>query len=218
MRIEYIGHACFLATSEQGTRVVFDPYEPGAFGGAFGYGPPDVAADVVFTSHDHADHGAVGSVSGSPRHVRAAGAGEHKGVSWRGLETFHDDSRGSARGRNAVFNVTLDGLNLCHLGDLGHALSAADARQIGRVDVLFAPVGGHFTIDAAAAVKAAETLKPRVVVPMHFKTPKVSLPIAGLEDFLRAAPWPVREKGPAAELSAADMPAATEVWTMKSAR
>ena len=218
MRIDYLAHACFLVTGDSGTRVAFDPYEPGGFGGAVRYGAPDVQADLVFISHDHADHNAIGQIGGAPRAVKNAGPGEHRGVRWQGLAAFHDQSGGSERGKVVVFRVVLDGVSFCHLGDLGQKLTAAEAGKLGAVDVLFAPVGGCFTIDAAAAVWMGQLLKPRVLVPMHFKTPKVDFPIAPAEDFVRASPWPVKSQGSSVEFAGKDLPASTEVWLLKPAR
>jgi len=218
MRIEYLGHACFRVAGDAGKALVFDPYEPGCFGGALTYAEPGVSADVVFLSHDHADHGASGQISGSPKVVGEAGCGEHDGVSWVGVETCHDASGGAERGSNVIFNVTMDGVRLCHLGDLGHPLEAGQCASIGGVDVLFAPVGGHFTIDAGTAVEVARQLDPGILVPMHFKTDKVGFPIAPLDDFTAVSPWPVEDMGRAAEFAAGELPEATAVWIMEPSR
>jgi L-ascorbate metabolism protein UlaG (beta-lactamase superfamily) len=218
MRIDYLAHACFLVTGDSGVKVAFDPYEPGGFGGALRYAAPDVQADLVFTTHDHADHNAVGGIGGAPRAVRAAGPGEHRGVRWQGLAAFHDQSGGSERGKVVVFGVAVDGVSFCHLGDLGQKLTAGEAGRLGAIDVLFAPVGGYFTIDAAGAVWIGKLLKPRVLVPMHFKTPKVDFPIAPVEEFLRLSPWPVKKKGAGVDFQKASLPAATEVWLMEPSR
>jgi L-ascorbate metabolism protein UlaG (beta-lactamase superfamily) len=218
MRIDYLAHACFLVTGDSGVRVAFDPYDTRHYGAAFRFKPAGVDADLVFVSHDHADHNAAGEIGGSPRVVKGAAAGSHRGVEWSGLGVFHDDSRGSQRGPNTVFRLALDGVSLCHLGDLGAPLGPAEAAKLGAVDVLFVPVGGHFTIDAAGAVAVGKLLKPKLLVPMHFKTAKLDFPIAPPEDFLRLSPWPVKKKGGSAALGAADLPAATEVWFLEPQR
>ena len=218
MRIDYLAHACFLVTGDSGIRVVFDPYDTEHYGAAFRYKPSGADADLVFVSHDHADHNAAGEIGGSPRVIKGAAAGSHRGVEWLGLDSFHDESRGSQRGPMTVFRVTLDGVSLCHVGDLGVPFSSADGARLGKVDVLFAPVGGHYTIDAAGAVAVGKLLKSRVFVPMHFQTAKVDFPIAPPEDFLGISPWPVKKKGSSVKFSASDLPAATEVWFMEPAR
>ncbi|HOX06616.1 MAG TPA: MBL fold metallo-hydrolase [Planctomycetota bacterium] len=218
MRIDYLAHACFLVTGDSGVRIAFDPYDPKHYGAAFRFKPAGADADLVFASHDHADHGAVGEIGGSPRVVKGAVSGSHRGVEWSGLGAFHDEAHGAQRGPVTVFRLTVEGIALCHLGDLGAPLAAAEAAKLGKPDVLFVPVGGHFTIDAAGAVAVGRLLKPRVVVPMHFRTTKLDFPIAPPEDFLDISPWPVSRKGGTVTFKTAELPSTTEVWFMEPLR
>ena len=57
---------------------------------------------------------------------------------------------------------------VAHLGDLGH-VSGVDGLQ--NIDVLLVPIGGFYTIDTGAAIQVIERVKPRIAIPMHFKTP-----------------------------------------------
>jgi len=190
MKIEWLGHACFLLTSDSGVKVLTDPFDE-----KVGYPPPAVETDVVTVSHQHFDHNATHLLPGHP--VVVEGAGEHAaaGVAIRGVGVFHDPDRGAKRGPNTVFIIGMDGLNVCHLGDLGHPLSAEQAAEIGRVDVLCVPVGGFYTIDAKTAHAVVEQLKPAVILPMHYKyDTKVDLPIAPVDDFLQYYPGAERQK------------------------
>jgi L-ascorbate metabolism protein UlaG (beta-lactamase superfamily) len=180
MKIKWLGHTCFLITSRDGLRVITDPY---AVGGGISYSPIRETANVIVVSHDHGDHSNVSAVQGKPEIVKGSGKKIVKGIQFKGIATFHDACHGQERGHNTVFCFTLDDLRLCHLGDLGHVLSTGQVTEIGAVDILFIPVGGFFTIDASAACQVCEQLKPRVVIPMHFKTPKCAYPIAGVENF-----------------------------------
>jgi len=182
MTTKFLGHATFLITSEDGVRIITDPYEPGGFGGQIGYGPITEEADVVTVSHDHADHNYVRGVPGNP--VVVTSAGEVSGINFEVTESYHDDAQGAQRGSNRIFCFEVDGIRLCHLGDLGHLLSPEQAASLGRVDVLFVPVGGTFTIDARQATALIKQLHPAVAIPMHFKTPEAGLPIAPVDDFL----------------------------------
>jgi L-ascorbate metabolism protein UlaG (beta-lactamase superfamily) len=182
MKIKWLGHACFLITSRSGLRVITDPY---VVGGGIDYSPIKETADVVVVSHDHGDHNNVSAVRGKPELVKANGAKFVKGIRFRGVATSHDASQGSERGPNTAFCFTIDGLKLCHLGDLGHVLSPGQVTEIGTVDILFVPVGGFFTIEATVARQVCDQLKPRITIPMHFKTSKCAYPIAGVEDFLK---------------------------------
>jgi len=185
MKIKFYGHSAFLITSDQGATIALDPYESGAFGGALTYGKIPDQADVVLVSHDHADHNDAKDVPGSPEIVKGSGPKTAKGISFKGISAYHDPSKGSERGANTIFTFAVDGIRVCHLGDLGHILSDKDLAEIGPVDILFIPVGGHFTIDPKEATRVADQIKPRVLIPMHFKTDKVNFPIVPVEDFLK---------------------------------
>ena len=185
MKIKWYGHAAFLITSNQGVKILTDPYEPGAFGGQLSYGKITDQTDIVLTSHDHADHNHTGDLPGSPQIIKGSGSRTSKGIHVKGIATFHDPSKGSERGANTIFAFTVDGIQICHLGDLGHVLTQKELTEIGPVDLLLTPVGGFYTIDAKEAAQIAEAIKPKVLIPMHFKTEKCGFPIAPVEDFLR---------------------------------
>ncbi|MFB3885159.1 MAG: MBL fold metallo-hydrolase [Thermodesulfobacteriota bacterium] len=185
MKIKWYGHSAFLITSDQGVKIITDPYESGAYGGQLSYGQIKDRADVVLTSHDHADHNDPKSLPGSPEIVKGSGSKTVKGISIKGISTYHDPSKGSERGANTIFSLAVDGIRICHLGDLGHILSEKELAEIGPVDILLIPVGGYFTIDAKEATRVAEQIKPKVLIPMHFKTEKCGFPITPVEDFLK---------------------------------
>ncbi len=122
---------------------------------------------------------------GRLRSLKGAGSKTLKGISIKGISTFHDPSKGSERGANVIFNLSVDGMQVCHLGDLGHVLSDKEVSEIGPVDILLIPVGGYYTIDHKEATRVAEQIKPKVLIPMHFKTSKCTFPIAPVDDFLK---------------------------------
>lgn len=214
MKIKWLGHACFLITSRSGSTVITDPY---AVGGGISYSPIRETADVVVVSHEHDDHSNVSAVRGSPEVVKGSGRRTSKGIEFKGVATFHDASQGQQRGPNIVFCFSIDGLKLCHLGDLGHVLSPGQVAEIGPVDIAFVPVGGFFTIDATVAGQVCDQLKPKVVVPMHFKTAKCAYPIAGVSDFLRNRKDVRDVKGSEMELEHKDLPTATEIVVLQPA-
>ena len=214
MKIKWLGHACFLITSDGGLRVITDPY---AVGGGINYSPIRETADVVAVSHDHSDHNNVGTVQGKPEVVKGTGTKTAKGVQFRGVATSHDTSQGKQRGPNTVFCFTIDDIRLCHLGDLGHVLSPAQVTEIGAVDILFVPVGGFFTIDAAVASRVYDQLKPKVVIPMHFKTPECGYTIGGVDDFLRSKKNVRKAMASEVEFQRDELPIATEIVLLQPA-
>jgi len=103
----------------------------------------------------------------------------------RQIETFHDGKHGELRGRNLISVISSEGMNLAHLGDLGHELSGAQLEELGSIDVLLIPVGGYYTIDAKTAKKIADAIAPRVLVPMHYRFGAHGYPEIGtLDEFL----------------------------------
>jgi len=137
-------------------------------------------------SHDHHDHNCLTGVSGEPLVIRTAGEHTAGEIAVTGYDSFHDDAKGAKRGSNIVFRYQIDGLNVLHLGDLGHMLSEELIARIGPVDVLFAPIGGVFTINAKTATQLADALRAKVFIPMHYKTPALHFNVEGLEPLLAA--------------------------------
>jgi L-ascorbate metabolism protein UlaG (beta-lactamase superfamily) len=208
MEIKWYGHSCFEITSEDGRVVVTDPFDA-----SVGYQVPEIIADVVTVSHEHFDHNNVGAIKGNPDVVK--GAGEHmvKGMRFYGVKTYHDTSKGAERGENTVFLVDIDGMRLCHLGDLGHALEPNQLISIKEkdidIDVLFIPVGGVFTIDAKGADVVLRQLEPKIAVPMHYKTSPVQLNIKKVDQFIKGKKKVRKEK--ILSLRKEDLPQATEI-------
>lgn len=179
VRVSWLGHSMFLLEDGAGNRLVTDPYD-----GHVGYPLPKVEATIVLVSHDHTDHCNVGLVQGSPLVVRDEEPREHGGISIRGFRSYHDNKGGAERGRNIIYRWTMQGMTFVHLGDLGHLLDEGLAGQLAGADVLFVPVGGTFTIDADEAFRVVGALKPRIAVPMHFKTDACTFPIQSEEPFV----------------------------------
>lgn len=187
MKVKWLGHSAFLLTSDSGTKVLTDPYKSGSFDGAVGYKPITEEADIVTASHEHDDHYCLEGLPEGYECITSAGEHEARGIKIRGLKTYHDTSHGKERGSNIVFVMDLDGIRVCHLGDLGHTLSEEDIAAIGKVDVLLIPVGGFYTIGPKEAVEVMKALSPSIVIPMHFKTESLEFPIKPVEDFLSLA-------------------------------
>ena len=214
MRVKWLGHACFLITSRHGLRVITDPY---AVGGGINYYPIKETADVVSVSHGHDDHSNVSAVKGKPEIINNNGIKNAKGIQFKGVATYHDEAQGGQRGPNTIFCFTIDDMKLCHLGDLGHVLNPEQVSEIGTVDILFVPVGGFYTIDAPVASQVCDQLKPKVVIPMHFRTPRCAYPIAGVEDFLKDKKNVRKAGGSEAEFERERLPAATEIVLLQPA-
>lgn len=181
MKIKWLGHASFLITTADGVKIITDPF--GEYNG-LNYAPISESADIILVSHQHGDH-VGGKVGGNPQQIAQAGSTTDKGIGFKGITSYHDPSGGKERGDNIIFRFAVEGINICHLGDLGHVLSDEQISEIGGVDILLIPVGGFFTIDAAEATRVCNQIKPKVVIPMHVSNDKCGFPIATVEDFLQ---------------------------------
>jgi len=214
LKIKWLGHAAFVITSDNGTRIITDPYTPQ---GGLSYGRIDEPAHIVTTTHGHFDHNNVSAVSGKPEVIRGAVSKEVRGVRIKGIPAFHDTSGGRQRGEIIIFTLVVDGIAVCHLGDIGHPLTREQISEVGKVDVLLIPVGGYYTVEPPVATQICSDLSPRVIIPMHFKTSKADLPIAGVEDFLRGKTNVRRLAVSEVEFKLDGLPARTEILVLTPA-
>jgi L-ascorbate metabolism protein UlaG (beta-lactamase superfamily) len=169
MEITFIGHSCFKIKGKSST-IVIDPYDPSKTG----YKLPKLSADLVLISHGHDDHNNSTAVSDTKMVIDAPGEYEVSGVHIVAIPTFHDEKSGSERGRNIMYQISLDGITLLHCGDLGHELSKETLEKMDTIGVLMIPVGGTYTIDAKAAVSVISSVEPGIVIPMHYQTDDLS--------------------------------------------
>lgn len=182
MKIKWIGHSCFLITSDSGVRIIMDPYKPDS---NLNYLPVKESADIVTISHGHQDHNFIDLIPGKYVTVKESGEKTIKGIGIKGVTAWHDNSKGEKSGNNIIFCLNIDGIRLCHLGDLGHVLTVEQKKEVGMIDVLLIPIGGVFTIDAPAASTVCDDLRPKIAIPMHYKTDKCAWLQYDADDFIR---------------------------------
>jgi len=208
MDISWLGHACFRIRGSQAV-IITDPYPPD-----LGYSLGKPTARIVTVSHQHPSHSYVQGVGGEPRLVNEPGEYEISGVLIIGIATFHDASRGRNRGKNTAYLMEVDGVSVCHLGDLGHVLTAEQIEEIDDVDVLLLPVGGVATINAPMAAEVIRQLEPKVVVPMHYKTPALSRELEPVAEFLKEMGIEQINSQPKLSLTKSSLPASTQVFLL----
>ncbi len=208
MEITYLGHAGFRIRSKDGV-VIIDP-APQPYGVAL----KGVSADIVCVTHSHTDHSFIDPIGGDPKIIRGPGEYEIGNMLITGVRTFHDTNRGAERGPNTVYVIHTEDISLCHLGDLGHDLDAKQIDQIGDIDVLMLPVGGHYTINAKTAVDIVSELDPRVIIPMHYATPALTekgITLDSADVFCKALGTPLPDPLPKLSLTRTSMPAESQV-------
>lgn len=217
MKIKYLGHAAFEVTTPAGKKLVFDPYEAGAFG-TLRYGKITGDFDIAVVSHDHADHTSKEVLSKCKEKITKVGNTSLNGIKIESFATFHDDTQGSKRGKNLVTVVEADGFRIAHLGDLGHMIEAEKFPSLHNLDVMMIPVGGYFTIDAATAAEIVKAFAPKIVIPMHYKTKKVDFPITSVEEFTKLMGKSVKFEGKSEiEITKKSLPTGTAVVVLEPA-
>lgn len=179
MKIEYLGHSCFKLTESTGTSIVCDPFSP-----SVGYDFPEVQADAVTVSHGHYDHNNINAVKGTSTVIDKEGSYTLPGVDIDAIKSFHDEHNGSDRGGNLIFKFRMDGIDVCHLGDLGEECSSGLIDQLLPVNVLLIPVGGNYTIDAEMAKEYVDRIMPDVVIPMHYRQKGCKIDIDKVDEFI----------------------------------
>jgi L-ascorbate metabolism protein UlaG (beta-lactamase superfamily) len=173
----WFGHNCFRIRAREAT-VLTDPV-----GRVTGYPLPRQTADVVTLSHDHPGHANLDAVKQPYALLRGPGEYEIHDVFVTGIRTYHDAAKGAERGHNTVYLLELEGMVVCHLGDLGHPLTEDQAEAMANVDVLLVPAGGGDVLEPAQAAELVAQLAPKLVIPMRYATPQGDTALGGLEPF-----------------------------------
>ena len=173
MKITYFGHSCFTLQSG-GYTVALDPYDEKVPG----YQPLSISADRVCCSHEHFDHCYVSAVA-----IKDSGVKDP--FSETSYLIPHDDEGGAKRGMNKIRVFCAEGRKVIHFGDTGCMPSDDYLEAFKGADAIMIPVGGFFTIDPAQAKAIADAIKPRLLIPMHYRDGSQGLSqIAEIGEFL----------------------------------
>jgi L-ascorbate metabolism protein UlaG (beta-lactamase superfamily) len=177
MIIRWYGQSAFLLDGDH--TVMIDPFgseskaTAASIGLKFDYPPIEgVSADLVLVTHEHFDHNGADVILGAAQVIRStAGKFDSPVGEVVAVSSEHDQAAGTELGPNTIFRFELDGLSICHLGDLGQGeLRPAQLSALGEPDVLMLPAGGFSTIGGEVAAAVAHALKPRLIIAMHFRT------------------------------------------------
>ena len=211
MEITWLGHSCFRLRSRE-SFVVTDPCAKST-----GYTIGRPTASVVTVSHDHPGHNNISAVAGSPCVIQGPGEFEISGVLITGIRTYHDDEQGQRLGKNVAYVLELDDVRVCHLGDLGHVPTPEQVEELSGVDILLTPVGGGSTISASAAAETVSLLGPKLVIPMHYRTPaEKQKDLEPLDRFLKemGATSALEERQPKLSVTKSTLPQETKVQVL----
>ena len=193
-KITWRGQSCFEISvsnsKDHEANIVIDPY-----GDDIGLRVPNLSADIVLVTHDHHDHNNIKAVKpasssqggGGPFAIEGPGEYEVKGVFIQGISSTHGEDGGKKLGQNTIYTIEAEDMKICHLGDVNQKeLTAEQLDQIGSIDILMIPVGGTYTISSVEAMKIVSQIEPKVVIPMHYEIPKLSMKLDPVDKFLKA--------------------------------
>lgn len=192
VQITWHGQSFFTIKSSKGTTIAIDPHQITEYGRVMG-----LKADAILMSHLHNDHTQVVAIENFKDAKIIAGLkGTQKNAEWnlidedfkdvhiRSVGLYHDSTEGLRFGKNTAFILEMDGWRIVHLGDLGHVLTPAQLRKLGKVDVLMIPVGGIYTLNGSEAKQVVEQIKPKeYIFPMHRGT-KIYTELLPIDEFL----------------------------------
>jgi L-ascorbate metabolism protein UlaG (beta-lactamase superfamily) len=204
MEITWLGHSCFLIRGKEKT-IITDPCHPD-----LGYRLGEPEADIVTLSHFHRGHNYIEGIADEPKQIKSPGEYEMGGIFITGIPTFHDDKKGELRGKNTIYVIEMDGITLCHLGDLGHPLGPQLVEEIGDIDILFLPAGEVSTILIDTAVEIVRQLEPHIVIPMHYKTEAFTGNLSPVDKFLDKMRIRELEAKPKLSITSSSLPTPTQ--------
>jgi L-ascorbate metabolism protein UlaG (beta-lactamase superfamily) len=202
MEITWSGHSCFTLRGKE-TTLVIDPCGP-----ALGCGSKWGFPQAVLITHEHPGHSYLEgftSIDCNPRIFKGPGEYEVGGAFITAVRTFHDGESGAERGRNTVYSIEMEGLRICHVGDLGHPLTARVAHELGQADVLCIPAGEITTLTVTEARSVVKAFQPRYILPMHYRS-EARPELEPVDGFLTALGLQQPESRPRLNVTSTNLP------------
>jgi L-ascorbate metabolism protein UlaG (beta-lactamase superfamily) len=205
MEITWYGLSCFRLVERGFATVITDPYDHRETS----YARLNQTADIVTISKDAPAHYDLEAIKGAPYVIRGPGEYEVGGVFITGIQT--GGQHASTPGRNTLYVFDYETLTIAHLGMLSSVPTQAEIEAFGAVNVALVPVGGGDNLNAARAAEVISMLEPKIVIPMHFATPKSSIPLEALGKFLKEMGLSDVNTQPALKVSRSTLPDETQV-------
>jgi len=179
MYIQWFGLSCFKIQTKEAV-IFIDPFSQKA-----GLKPPRFKADILLISRDEEEHNNRKAALGQPYVIDSPGEYELKNVFIFGIPNFQQNGKEEKRKPLTIFLLQSEEMSLAHLSDISQVPSEKNLEKLEGVDILLVPVGGKKTLDAAKAAKLISEIEPRIVIPMHYKTPGLKLDLEGIDKFAR---------------------------------
>lgn len=218
--ITYYGHACFKIAFDNSYSIIIDPFSSN-------YPIPNTQANLIISSHEHNDHYNPNFLNTK---IELLVGTKNNGKEWNlfnkkidnikiwNIPVYHDKTNGSQRGKNSIIVIENKDLKLAHMGDLGHLLTQDELNKLQNLDIAFIPVGGFYTLDVKDVITLIKTLKPKIVIPMHYRTEYTqNWPISSLSDFLVEAEKSfkiIQINSNTIKIIKEELPKETEIWIL----
>jgi L-ascorbate metabolism protein UlaG (beta-lactamase superfamily) len=179
MLIKWFGECSLLLQDSFGRRILTDPPSTGSINTLLNLHP-----NIITLSHYYPD--AINTIIIDKKILLANKATSYKLNSCNiiGISSFQDNIEGKKRGPNIIYKYLFDNLKICNLGYLGHTLSDDILLSLGKIDILFLPIGGHFTINSIEATKLVNRINPKIIVPTYYKTSNSPIYLDNCKDFI----------------------------------
>jgi len=181
--VKWYGHSCFKIEFNNGVSVLTDPFNKKIYNNLIRYNANFDKTDIVTISHNHNDHNYVPFCESLV--INEEGRFSIKDISVNGYTSFHDSVNGSDRGKNIIYTISDGTTQAVHMGDIGCMPDEKIMQKIIGCSMLFLPVGGKYTVDAALAKRIADVVNPSCIFPMHYKTEKIDFDIDTADDYLK---------------------------------
>jgi L-ascorbate metabolism protein UlaG (beta-lactamase superfamily) len=207
MEINWYGHSCFRLTERGMATVVCDPFDAEIVG----YEPLKLKADIVTSSHDAPGHNFLNAVKGYSHAITGPGEFEIGSVFITGIQMDGQGKKAVGMPPNTLYVFDFLGITVAHLGDLRSVPPQNEIEALGTVHIVLVPVGGGSGLNAAKAAEIVSLLEPNIVIPMHFNTPAVKVPLDRLDKFLREMGLHEAETVPSLKVTKTSLPEETKV-------
>src|SRR5512136_1510057 len=207
MEITWYGHSCFRLTERAMATVVTDPFDAETVG----YEPIKLKADIVTSSHDAPGHNCLNAVKGYSHAITGPGEFEIGGVFITGVQMDGQGKKQTDTPSNTLYVFDYMGITVAHLGDLHSVPPQNEIEALGTVHIVLVPVGGGSGLNAAKAAEIVSLLEPNIVIPMHYQTPAVKVPLDRLDKFLKEMGLHEAETLPSMKVTKSNLPEETKV-------
>ncbi|PRR80907.1 MBL fold metallo-hydrolase [Clostridium vincentii] len=179
MLIKWFGECTFLLQDSLQHKILTDPCNLYSMNMLLEYKP-----EIITISHPNFNVKECSSETDMPIIITKCGNYNLNFVNLMGLSSFHDNNFGIKRGKNIIYTYTFDNMKICHLGHLGHIFDKEILKSLGDIDILFIPIGGHFTLDSNMAISLVRLINPKIIIPMYYKTYTSSYYLDCCTDFI----------------------------------